>query len=139
MKSNIKKFKDDKYVFVPNVLSKEIVDFVTQYALFDEMQDFNVDPQVPKAHSKYADPAMETVLSLLHPIIEKHTGLSLHPTYSYYRVYWNGDSLDHHTDRDACEISVTVAFNYSYDKSEYQWPIFIDGKPITMSPGDIAI
>jgi hypothetical protein len=139
MKSNIKKFKDDKYVFVPNVLSKELVDFVTQYALFDEMQDFNVDPQVPKAHSKYADPAMETVLALLHPIIEKHTGLSLHPTYSYYRVYRNGDSLDHHTDRDACEISVTVAFNYSYDKSEYQWPIFIDGNPITMSPGDIAI
>jgi hypothetical protein len=82
---------------------------------------------------------MEAMLLLLHPIIEKHTGLELHPTYSYHRVYRNGDELGHHKDRNACEISVTVAFNYSYDDSKYQWPIYIDGNPITMKPGDIAI
>jgi hypothetical protein len=137
---SIEHFKEKGYALIKNALNSELRNVITQYALFDEMQDFTPDgSQVPGAHSKYADPAMEAMLLHLHPLMEKETGLSLYPTYSFYRVYRTGDILEPHTDRPSCEISTTVCFNYSYDDSKYVWPIIMDGQEITMSPGDIVI
>lgn len=137
---SVKEFKEHGYTFIENAISSDLQNVITQYALFDEMQNFTPDDiQVPKAHSKYADPAMEAMLLHLHPLIEKHTGLELYPTYSFYRVYRNGDNLKPHKDRPSCEISITACFNYSYDDSEYTWPIIMDGKKIDMRPGDIVI
>jgi hypothetical protein len=137
-------FEKQGYVLVKNAISDELKDFVTQYALFDEMQDFNSESmqgmaQVPKAHSKYSDPAMESILLHLHSVMEENTGLTLYPTYSYYRVYRPGDDLKVHKDRPSCEISATLCFNYSYDDNEYQWPIFMDGSKVSLSPGDMVI
>jgi hypothetical protein len=136
----IEEFKKKGYTIVKNAVSAELRDFVTQYALFDEMQDFTPDgSQVPTAHSKYADPAMETMLLHLHSLMEENTGLELYPTYSFYRVYRNGDELTPHKDRPSCEISCTACFNYSYDDSKYTWPIIMDGNKVNMKPGDIVI
>jgi len=135
-------FINKKYAVVTNAVDRSLIDFITQYALFDEMQDFSPEgfgTQVPLAHSKYADPAMESMLLQLQPLVENVTGLNLFPTYAYHRVYRNGDELKPHTDRPACEISVTLSFNYSYDDSKYTWPIYIDGSPLTMKPGDLAV
>lgn len=139
MEKNIKEFKEKGYTLVKKAVSKELVDFITQYALFDEMQDFNPDKdQVVGAHSKYGDPAMESLLLKLQKTIEKNTGLKVEPTYSFYRVYRPGDELLPHIDRPACEISITVCLNYDYKDSEYEWPIFVDGTPIVLAPGDLV-
>jgi len=136
----VSSFKTKGYCVVKSAVSPEIRDLATQYALFDEMQDFTPDTvQVKTAHSKYADPVMESILLQLQPVLEKHTGLSLIPTYSFYRVYRNGDELVNHTDRPSCEISATICFNYSYSEDEYSWPIYMDGNPIGLLPGDMAI
>ena len=104
------------------------------------MQNFiSGDSQIPTAHSKYADPAMESLLLSLHPLMEKHTGLSLYPTYSYYRVYRPGANLLKHKDRSACEISCTVCFNYDYDDSNYNWPIYMEDTKVVQKPGDLVI
>ena len=138
-------FKEKKYCIVKSAVSAEIRDFVTQYALFDEMQDYTLekgDPstiQVPNAHSKYGDPAMETILLNLKEIMEENTGLKLFPTYSYYRVYRKNDDLKPHVDRPACEISATVCFNYSYDDEKYSYPIYIENNEVHLKPGDMAI
>ena len=140
MKDHIKAFKKDGYCLVKSAISTELRDFVTQYALFDEMQTLEFgDPQVPSAHSKYADPAMETMLLHLQKTIEDATGLSLFPTYSYYRVYRPGDELSPHKDRPSCEISATMCFNYSYDANKFTWPIYMDGVKIILDPGDLAV
>lgn len=140
MKKNIKNFEKNGYVWINNCISEELSYFITQYALFDEMQDFNPDGlQVPNAHAKYGDPAMESLLLKLHPFIEKNTGLKLYPTYSFYRVYREGDILHPHTDRESCEISATVCLNYSYDPEKYEWPIIMNGNKISMQPGSIVI
>jgi hypothetical protein len=136
----VEEFKEKGYTIVKNAISEELRDFITQYALFDEMQDFQTDGgQVPNAHAKYADPAMETMLLHLHPLMEENTGLELYPTYSFYRVYRNGDELTSHKDRPSCEISTTVCFNYSYDDSKYTWPIYMDGYEANLKPGDLVI
>lgn len=140
MTSLQEKFEKNGYVVVKKALNKELCDFITQYSLFDEMQDYSPDGfQVPTAHSKYGDPAMETVLTLLHQTMEESTGLQLYPTYSFYRVYRNGDDLKIHKDRPACEISCTVCFNYSYDSKDYEWPIFMEGNAVNLKPGDLVI
>lgn len=145
MSKEINEFNTKGYTLIKEAITKELVEHITQYALFDEMQDFAPEKingnnqQVPEAHSKYGDACMESLLLSVKPLIEKYTGISVYPTYSYYRVYRNGDELKHHTDRPSCEISTTVSFNFSYQDSNYRWPIFIDGTPIYMEPGDMAI
>ena len=133
-------FEAEGYTVVKNALSNPLLDFVTQYALFDEMQDYEPDDsQVIGAHAKYADPAMETLLLHLHPIMEQSTGLKLHPTYSFFRIYRNGDELKIHKDRPSCEISCTLCFNHSYSRDEYKWPIYVAGNPADLQPGDMVI
>lgn len=133
-------FNDNGYVLVKNALNLDIVNVITQYALFDEMQNFSPDGvQVPNAHSRYADPAMESILLHLHSTMEKNTGLELDPTYSFYRVYREGDELVKHKDRESCEVSCTLSFNFSYDMESYTWPIYMDGTECSMKPGDMVI
>lgn len=143
---HIEEFKKYGFCIVRSAISEELRDFITQYALFDEMQDFSSEggkllnnAQVPNAHSKYADPAMETMLIKLQSVLETHTGLDLLPTYSYFRVYTNGDELKLHDDRYACEISSSLCFNYSYDDNKYTWPLYMEGFPVDLKPGDLVI
>ncbi len=135
---NQEEFKEKGYTVVRNAVSKELVDFITQYALFDEMQDFTPDEQVPGAHVKYADPAMETLLLHLHPIIEKATGVTVHPTYSFYRIYKPGDELVPHKDRPSCELSITVSLGYDYQGKDYSWPIYVNGTACHLNIGDLV-
>jgi hypothetical protein len=142
---SVNQFNKNGYSLIKNAIKSELRDVITQYALFDEMQNFFPESysdgigQVPNAHSKYADPAMESMLLHLHNLMEKNTGLTLYPTYSYYRVYRSGDILHPHKDRPSCEISTTVCFNYSYDDFKYTWPIIMDGNKVDMKPGDIVV
>ena len=55
---------------------------------------------------------MEYLASIVHrdyttSIVEKEIDLKLIPTYCYVRKYFQGSILDSHTDRDACEISLS--------------------------------
>jgi hypothetical protein len=139
MNANEEEFLRKGYTVVRGAVSREIVDLATQYALFDEMQDFRPDPmQVVGAHAKYADPVMESLLLKLQPVIENNTGIKVEPTYSFYRVYRPGDELVPHKDRPSCEISITLSLGYDYMGANYTWPIFVDGTPCVLEPGDLV-
>jgi len=124
--SVIKKAIDPKIAhFVYNyfLMKKQVVDtlFKSKYiSPFEEMLGTFGDTQCPNAYSHYADTAMETLLLMALPVMEKHTGMKLNPTYSYARIYTKGDSLARHKDRFSCEISTTL--NLGGDV----WPIYIE-------------
>ena len=163
-------FKKNKYIVIKEAVPKQIAEFVYNYfilkrqvarTLFDRryISDFTNewgvwnDEQVPNTYSHYEDVAMETLLLRTLPIMEKHTKLKLNPTYSYARIYKQGDVLKRHKDRFSCEISTTL--NLGGDS----WPIYLepkknvgipDGKKITvstnnkgvkidLSPGDMLV
>ena len=73
--------------------------------------------------------------------MEKETKLKLSPTYSYARIYKNGDVLARHKDRFSCEVSTTL--NLGGDP----WPIYLDptsrfgqaGIKIDLKPGDMLV
>ena len=139
-------FKNNGYCIVQSAISTELRDFVTQYALFDEMQDFTPEKAFvgienapcPETHSKYCDPAMESMLIYLQPVMEQAVGFALFPTYCYYRIYRNDDKMPPHIDRPACEISATVCLNFNYNPDNV-WSIYLDGNRVDLLPGDLAI
>lgn len=88
----------------------------------------------------YADPLVEVLLKQCLPAIEQHTGLLLEPTYSFSRVYQEGEELLPHTDRPSCEISATINVACTGDI----WPIWMqyeDRDPVKcmLEPGDAVI
>ena len=70
----------------------------------------------------------------LLPQAEDITQLKLFPTYSYFRVYHRGDVLAKHTDRESCEISLSLCLGYEGDKP---WPLMVEG-PQGISSADLA-
>ena len=117
-------FEQDKYIIARELLSKETCKIAEQYCLFKMLNDSETtDSQVPGTHAVYADSLMETLLLHTKPKIEELTGLSLIPTYTYYRVYKPGDVLPDHKDRPSCEISATVTLGIRYigKCDDYRW------------------
>ena len=132
-------FKQDiKFKKIKNFLSKEEIEIYREYFLirhrnnteeFDFVQNNNGDTYF------YADALTESLLMQKKNIIEKETNLSLHPTYSFFRMYTMFSDLKKHSDRPSCEISVTVMVGSSGEK----WPIFMDGVSVELKPGDAVI
>ena len=88
----------------------------------------------------YADPLIEVMLKQCQYVIEQHTGILLEPTYSFSRVYQEGEELTPHTDRPSCEISATINVACTGDV----WPIWMqykDNDPVKcmLTPGDAVI
>jgi len=99
-----------------------------------------LSPNDTSKFSYYADPLIETILKESLPTVEEHTGLKLEPSYSFSRVYQEGEELTAHTDRPSCEISVTVNVACTGDP----WPIWMqysDQDPVKclLEPSDAVI
>jgi hypothetical protein len=128
-------FEKDGYIISKNVITKDMCEIFTQYALFDRVNNFTAnDPSLPGTHVKVYDNLMESLLLFCKPKIEECTGKKLIPTYSCFRVYKPGDFLIDHVDRLSCEISVsiTLGYKYIYDIPGYNWPLhgYVNGKKI---------
>ena len=121
-----------------NLVSQEICDFITDAMLRASNIEGNMcDDQVKKTLTFiYGDLYLETMHEILWPIIEQAYGEELLPTYTYARLYTNGNILEPHIDRPACEVSVTLQLGKSHS---YQWPIFIEGKEYQMNVGSGVI
>ena len=141
-------FQKYGYVTSSNMMEEEGASYITQYALFEMLNDVGGnrgDPQVPGTYSKYADSLMESLLVKLQPDIEYTSGVKLIPTYSYYRVYKPGDVLEDHKDRPACEISATITLGYKYNGKDpnYRWRlhVYVGGKKrvLNCEIGDVVI
>jgi hypothetical protein len=98
------------------------------------------DEQVPHTPSAGGDFIMDGVLADLAPRVGQAIGLELFPTYSYFRVYKRGDALARHTDRPACEISLSVSLGFVADRA---WPLWIEGPlgaaSVELNPGDALL
>ena len=129
-------FQETKYQVIKQALSYELANFIFNYFLLKReavawMYQNNItydismlgtwkDKQIPNTYSIYGDPVMDTLLMKVLPRMNDETGLQLIPTYSYARLYKQGDILYRHKDRPSCEISTTIHLGGD------RWPIFID-------------
>mgnify|MGYP003116666689 CR=1 FL=1 len=130
--------KDFKYKVVKNFLTKEERVLLKTYTLLSTRHNqSNFDDSISDVPNLgvYSALIMESLLLNKKKLMEKETGLELHPTYSYWRMYTAGSNLFKHSDRESCEISCTV----NIGSCGAPWAIFMDNNPLVLEPGDAAI
>lgn len=128
------------YTVIPGFLdscsAKELSD---EFREFANREGLTGDNQTKESQSVYNYLPFLEILCQKCPEVSIAIGETVLPTYTYARVYKNGATLEGHTDRDACEISLTVNLD-----GDQEWPIWIetpDGKEVRVSlnPGDAMI
>ena len=120
------------YKVIKNFFSKEELEVYQKYCYYqlDFNKNISTDPQTFSPFW-YKDPLMISLLDIKLPLVEKESNLKLFPTYSYWRYYVFGATLNQHTDREACEISITACIK-KYDN----WPLIIEGNTIELEEGE---
>jgi hypothetical protein len=145
-----------KHYVIKNAIERNLCDFLHNYLLekrevlkilteakyispFSDLHGkLDGDPQIPDSFCIYGDVALDSVLLIVLPIIEKKLKLKLVPTYSYARIYKKGDELKRHTDRASCAVSGTMNLGGEL------WPIYLKDSnkklhKVKLSPGDMLI
>ena len=128
----------NKYKYVKNMLSPDMVEFLTSYSLKNFTEGDDQVPLSSSNHSRQSDIYNHVIYSLLSTM-EKETNLKLKPIYSYNRIYLGGAELKKHTDREACEISASITLKYFYQDPNYKWPLCMGDIPIVIESGDGVI
>ena len=106
-----------------------------------EPEFVEAEPQVAGSFSVYNNPIYRKIHFLVRKEIESILKMDLHPTYFYERFYYAGQELERHTDRPACEISVTLQISTNLKEPWDIWFQKPDGKEssIKMKSGDAVI
>lgn len=124
-------FQKNKYIHVRDVISKDMANFMTNYMFFKKdfgyLNEPGDDTQCPKSYTIYGDQMFDSLLTYLLPVISDIVGKELLPTYTYSRLYVNGEILKKHTDRPACQYSATLTLGYK--QPGRPWHIFFETSP----------
>jgi hypothetical protein len=137
---NTKKiFQEQKSLYIKDVINKDVSNLLTHCLMRAKYYDTGKidDIQVPGCLGILDHEVLfETVHEHIWPAIELVIGEPLLPTYSYARLYANGNELKKHSDRESCEISITVQLGRSHN---YSWPIYMGNKRYDLAEGDGVI
>lgn len=130
----------NNYLVIPGFISPQAAkELEREFHITDAMYKFKGDPQAPNSASVYNYlPALE-VLTNKTAEVSKYVGETVFPTYVYSRIYREGSELLKHTDRPACEISITL--HLGGDKPWGIWIVTSDKKKkcVNLNPGDAMI
>lgn len=136
MKMN-QKLLDNNYIIIPNFISSykanKLKDEFVEYAKKNNLEG---DSQIPLSHSKHNYISFLELLCEKTPEVSEILEETVLPTYTYSRVYKNGSTLEKHSDRDACEISLTLHLG-----GDTPWLIWIktpegEDRSVELNPGD---
>ena len=134
------KLIENNYLVIPNFISSDKAKILAEeFKSHCENQGFPGDNQAPNSHSVYNHISFLELLCEKTPEVSSLLEETVLPTYSYARVYKEGSILEKHTDRDACEISLTLHLD-----GDYPWPIWIETpqqekKFVSLNPGDAML
>jgi hypothetical protein len=124
-------FDNHGYMIIKNLYDpKELYHSVPtergQINYFGSVDRYHHNPeetQVNGSLARYSHPMYKTIHTKIRLILEDILGEKLYNTYYYDRFYFVGQRLVRHSDRDACEISVSVQISTNAKKS---WPFCIE-------------
>ena len=135
--------RDPENLFCPPPLDEKGERLTGQlnYIRKDKVIHAGQEQQVRGSLSRYNVPTYKQLHYLVRKSVEKHLGIDLLPTYYFDRFYYVGQKLKRHSDRQACEVSVTLQISTN---SNNPWPIWFerpDGSEsyVLMNNGDAVI
>jgi hypothetical protein len=135
-----RRFRQNRYLLVKGFLPQPLLEYLkVYYAVLLANDEFAADEQCPRSLSLGGGRALDAVLEWIRPEISRLVGFPLAPTYSYTRRYAKGDRLARHCDREAGEISVTLAIEIpkrAPPSELYLKPPKSKEKKISMREGD---
>lgn len=130
----------NNFLIVKNFIdSDRAIKLYKEFKLCDQFYKFNGDPQAPNSASVYNYlPSLELLCEKTKQVSDL-IGETVLPTYTYSRIYKDNSTLEKHTDRGACEISLTV---HLY--GDKPWPIWVEtpeGNPrcVVLNSGDALL
>lgn len=135
-----KKLIENNYIILPNFISKEkSTNFSFEFLKYCKENNLEGDSQAPYSYSEYNYVPFLELLCEKTPEVSYILEETVLPTYAYSRVYKNGSELLPHTDRDACEISLTLHLH-----GDSTWPIWIETpsgekRSVDLNPGDAML
>lgn len=109
--------------------------------LFDRNGCHEYHDKLPKTLTRLDFPAYKGLHQQVKLYLEDILDMYLLKTYTCDRFYYEGSDMYAHTDRDACEISVTLQIGNSENK---KWPIWLklseyEEVKITLNDGDAIV
>lgn len=145
-------FSELGYEIVENAIEKQTAEllshsmqmardvFYFENRLPPEEIGYQNDTLVDKCWYVYSLYPFESLLKMMLPIVERVTGKTLYPTYSYARIYYQDAVMPPHIDRPSCEYSATVTI----DIDEEPWDIWIKDlkgveRPIKLDVGSMCV
>lgn len=130
----------NNYLIIDEFIPRErAVELAKEFRECDEFYEFPGDRQALNSASIYNYlPSLE-ILCEKTPEVSNYIGETVLPTYSYSRIYKNNSELIKHTDRPACEISLTLHLD-----GDEPWPIWIETpegntRCVTLNSGDAMV
>jgi hypothetical protein len=127
-KTKNEEFEKNGFLVVRNIWDpkdlQEEIDYDTGHFQFNQFGKFSKtkECQVPGSRARHSYPPYKFYHSQIRKKIEKIIGNELFNTYYYDRVYYAGQELVKHMDRDVCEISATFQIGTN---SKKPWTIWI--------------
>ena len=135
-------FKTDGYEYIRNFLDEPTRELMSIY-YENKIRRGDWKPAVlisDLAYSSYdmhGDSLTEAVLLKKLPLVSRICGKELYPTYSYVRIYQEGNVMERHVDRPSCEISLTVNIFTKENRSIfYVEDLNSNVKEFDIEPGD---
>lgn len=129
-----------KYKVIPNMLNSEELKLIQDYCKTRHINNKNLEYMDIQQNNCgdscfYKDPIMQSISNTKREMVEEAFNTKLSSTHTFWRCYTYGSELGKHKDRPSCEYSVTL-FIGSDGKD---WPIFMDGEPLYLNPGDAVV
>ena len=161
--TNNEQFEKDGYLVVrdlwdPKELYHPVPELRGQLNYWDKNPDnfkhIEVEEQVQGSVSRYYHPQYRRIHTGVRRKLESIIGNKLYNTYYYDRYYFSGQDLSKHTDRNACEISVSIHISTNLPKELKDWEfkiktpdtysdkkrsdisVFGEERSVVLNPGD---
>lgn len=136
----IEDLERNKFLVVKNFISEERAKSLSEeYRNYCKDNNLSGDRQVENSSANGDYISFLELLCEKTPEVSKIIGETVLPTYAYSRVYRNGNTLKKHTDRDACEVSLTLHLD-----GDKEWIIYVETPkksiaPIRLKSGDALL
>ena len=101
--------EQNNFLFVPGFIDSERAQSLQkQFTELEQTGQYSKDHQAPNSPAIYNFKPFLELLCQKTPEVSALIEETVLPTYTYARIYKNGEILARHRDRPACEISLTV-------------------------------
>lgn len=130
-----KAFPTRHYIVIKNIMSGYAL-AMHQYEWLTLINTNSIpfgDPQVRTRYGHANDAVSNMMRGMLNDVVQMVMGRPIKPTYSYFGGYREGSVLSPHTDRLACEFTMSVML---YSEPAEPWAFLIDSRALTVAPAE---